>query len=213
MASPADAFARPAAGPGHRPGDGRTWRLIVPVLALVLAACSRDEPPAPAAVPPAVASVAAVREDDAALVLPDVMEWIVDPAAAVVAAAADQHGWVDLAPRSDEAWQAVADAAAELVRTGDLLLRPGVAQQRADWVDAAGMLREGAQAVTAAARRHDPRGLYLAGQQVRGACQACHAVHAPGLGAAAAPSFILGAVQRWREQRDRKSSTSRVRPV
>lgn len=151
------------------------------VLVLVLAGCQRGEPPSTAtavatmAAPAApVAPVAPDGDDAAALVLPDVMEWVVDPAAAVLAAAADQHAWVDLAPRSDEAWQAVVDAAAELQRSGDLLLRPALARGRADWLESAAALRDGAVTAAAAARRHDPRGLYLAGVQVRSGCQACH---------------------------------------
>jgi hypothetical protein len=160
------------------------WRagLLAGLLFGLVAACSRDAPDAQP-VASAVGVAAKPPDDPAALLLPDVMEWVVDPAAAVLAAAADQHAWVGLAPRSDEAWQAVVDAAAELVRTSDLLLRPGVAQGQADWLESAGALREGAQAAAAAARRHDPRGLYLAGQQVRSGCQACHARHAAPLAA------------------------------
>lgn len=149
------------------------------VAVVVLAGCgSGESSPTLPTTPPAVATVATATppdaDDAAALVLPDVMEWVVDPAAAVLAAAADQHAWVDLAPRSDEAWQAVVDAAAELQRSGDLLLRPALAQGRADWLESATALRDGAVAAAAAARRHDPRGLYLAGVQVRSGCQACH---------------------------------------
>lgn len=149
--------------------------VVVAVVAAVLAGCGRDEPPPTAPVVAPVATAATPDTDDAAaLILPDVMEWVVEPAAAVLAAAADQHAWVDLAPRSDEAWQAVVDAATELQRSGDLLLQPALAQGRADWLESATTLRDGAVAAAAAARRHDPRGLYLAGAQVRAGCQACH---------------------------------------
>lgn len=166
------------------------WSSQRPVLWLVclLAACSGNDPsvvaepvllPAPQA--------AAGPADAAALVLPDVMEWVVDPAAAVLLAAADQHAWAGLSPRSDEAWQAVVDAAAELVRTSDMLVQPAVAQGQAEWLQAAAAVREGAVLAAAAARRRDPRGLYLASAQVRSGCKGCHARQGVAPAGAAAP--------------------------
>jgi len=155
------------------------WRPALLALCL-LAACHGE--PAPVAVPAGPAPV-----DTAAVVLPDVMEWVVEPAAAVLAAAADQHGWASLGPRSEEAWQAVVDAAAELVRTSDMLAGPALAQGRADWLQAAAAMREGAALAAAAARRHDQRGLYLAGTQVKSGCQGCHARQGVAPAGAAAP--------------------------
>ncbi len=184
-----------AADDGKQPSRRRSAGLALALLAVlaVLAGCSRETPPPPVP-PPAPAPAAAAPDADpaAALVLPEVMEWVVDPAAAVLAAAADQHGWAALAPRSDEAWQAVADAAAELQRSGELLLRPALAQDRGDWLESAAMLREGAVAAAAAARRHDPRGLYLAGLQVKAGCQGCHARHAPPLDGPRGPTAPSG---------------------
>lgn len=100
--------------------------------------------------------------------------WLVDLAAGVLLAAADQHAWAGLQARSDEAWQAVGDAEAQLVQASDMLAAPALAHRRADWLPWAGALRAGASS-GAAARRHEPRGLYLAGVQVRASCQACHA--------------------------------------
>lgn len=160
-----------------RPPSRHTCGLL---LALALAGCSRHEPPAPAMAPPTapVVHAAAAVDDDSALILPDLMDLVVDPAAGVLFAAADQHAWTDLEPRSDEAWQAVADAAAQLAQTSGTLAHPVLARGRADWLQWADTLRDGAAAAGAAARRHDPRSLFAAGAQVRGSCQACHARYA-----------------------------------
>lgn len=158
-------------------------RQALPLLAvLALAGCSRDEPAGPAKSPAlptlAMAYPAALADDERTLILPDLMDLVVDPAAGVLFAAAEQQGRTDHEPRSDEAWQAVVDAAAQLVQTSDSLNEPTLARGRADWLEAASAMRDGAAAAAAAARRHDPRSLYAAGLQLRTACQACHARYA-----------------------------------
>jgi hypothetical protein len=159
----------------------RSWHTCGLLIGLALAGCSRDELAAPALAPvPASAYATASLDDESMLILPDLMDLIVDPAAAVLLTAAGQHARTDLEPRSDEAWQAVADAASQLVQTGDTLAGPALARGRTDWVQWAAALREGAAAGGAAARRHDPRSLFAAGVQVRASCQACHARYAPG---------------------------------
>jgi len=162
-----------------QPLPRRSWALLT---VLALAGCSRDEPSGPvnsAALPMlSVAHPAALLDDERTLILPDLMDLVVDPAAGVLFAAAEQPGRADLEPRSDEAWQAVVDAAAQLVQTSDSLAEPALARGRVDWADAAVAMREGAAAAAAAARRHDPRSLYAAGLQLRAGCQACHARYA-----------------------------------
>lgn len=159
-----------------RPPSRHTCGLL---LAFALAGCSRHEPATPVMAPaPPVVRMAMPVDDESALILPDLMDLVVDPAAGVLFAAADQHAWTDLEPRSDEAWQAVADAAAQLAQTSDTLAHPVLARGRADWLQWADTLREGAATAGAAARRHDPRSLFAAGAQVRASCQACHARYA-----------------------------------
>ncbi len=158
----------------------RSWRACSMLLAATLLGCSGDAqvaPPGMSSQSPVLQAVAA-PDDDAALILPDVMDLLIDPAAGVLLAAADQHAWAGLQARSDEAWQAVGDAAAQLLQASDMLAAPVLARGRADWLQWTGALREGAGTAGAAARRHDPRGLYLAGVQVRTSCQACHARYA-----------------------------------
>jgi hypothetical protein len=146
---------------------------------LVLAGCSRTDPPGPA--PRMVASIATAPpawDDGAALILPDLMDLVIDPAAGVLLAAADRQSASDQEPLAGEAWQALADAADDLAQTADTLARPGLALGRADWLQWTAAMRDGAAAGAAAARRHDPRNLWAASAQVRGSCEACHARYA-----------------------------------
>lgn len=162
-----------------RPPSRHTCALL---LAFALAGCSRPEPQSPitAPTPPAsrMATLAASLDDESALILPDLMDLVVDPAAGVLFAAADRHAWTDHEPRSDEAWQAVTDAAAQLAQISDTLGDPALTRGRADWRQWVEAMREGAATAGAAARRHDPRSLFSAGVQVRASCQACHARYA-----------------------------------
>ena len=153
-----------------------SWHLCGWLLAFALAGCSRHGPPAPAMAPAAPAAVPA--DDEGALILPDLMDLVVDPAAGVLFAAADRHAWTDLEPRTDEAWQALTDAAAQLAQSGETLARPVLARDRADWLQWADTMRDGAARAGAAAQRHDPRRLVAAGVQVRASCRGCHARYA-----------------------------------
>jgi hypothetical protein len=153
------------------------------LLVLTLAGCSRDEPARSVTVPArSMAGLAASVGDASSLILPDLMDWMVDPAAAVLFAAADQQAWPDLEPRSEQAWQAVVDAADQLARSSDMLVQPALALGRGDWRQWTEAMREAAAAGAAAARRHDPTGLFEAAAQVRASCQICHAFYAAPIG-------------------------------
>lgn len=151
-------------------------------LAFALAACSRDGP-APPGTPaePRIALTAASLNDERELILPDFMDWVVDPAAGVLFAAAERHDRDDYAPRTDEAWQAVVDATSQLALAGDELAGEAFAQGRTDWLRSVAAMAEGLAAAKLSARRHDHRGLFAAGAQVRASCHACHARYAPQL--------------------------------
>lgn len=141
---------------------------------LALAGCSREQSPAPVVVP-ALPMAAALPDDELSLILPELMDLLVDPAAGVLLAAAGQTAHHEGEPRSVEAWQAVVDAAAQLAQTSSMLGDPALARGRPDWQAWVEAMRDGAAAGSAAARRRDPRGLYAAGQQLKAACDGCHA--------------------------------------
>lgn len=154
-----------------------TFRLAAGLLlTIALASCSREVPPPPRAA--TAVTTAPLADEGLALILPELMDLLVDPAAGVLLSAADAPAQPTLEPRSAEAWQAVVDAAAQLAQTSGMLSDPALARGRADWLPWAEAMRDGAAAGAAAAKRRDPRGLYTAGQQLRAACDGCHARHA-----------------------------------
>lgn len=153
-----------------------------PLFALVctLAGCAPTEaPPSSMAVAPTPPPMRMEQGDAGMLVLPDLMAYLVDPAAGVLLAAADLEASGDAEPRTVEAWQAVADAAVQLVQTSEMLAQPALALGRADWLKLAAALREDAATCGAAAGRHDASDLAEAGARIRATCQACHALYAP----------------------------------
>lgn len=136
---------------------------------LLLAGCGRvDVAPPPARAPLPAAELPL-------LVLQELMELLVDPAAGVVFAAADLQGAPEQRPSSAMAWQAVADAADQLVEQGRQLAQPALSLQRPEWLRLAAALREGAADSAAAARRQDGQRVALAGERLRAVCQDCHA--------------------------------------
>lgn len=160
----------------------RAWGALI---VSALAGCLRTEAPPPVAAPPAPPARAA-SDDAGALFLPDLMAFLVDPAAGVLLAAAEPDGMREAEPRSVEAWQAVVDAAMQLAQTGRTLTLPVLAMGRTDWLRWSAALRDGAAASGAAAARRDASGLAAAGADIRAACQACHARYASDLAEPAA---------------------------
>lgn len=136
---------------------------------MLLAGCGRvDVAPPTGRTPPPAAELPL-------LVLQELMELRVDPAAGVVFAAAELQGAPEQRPASAMAWQAVADAADQLAEQGRQLAQPALSLQRPDWLRLAAAMREGAADSADAARRQDAQRLASAGDRLRAACQDCHA--------------------------------------
>ena len=158
--------------------SGRLLRMLALLAAGLCGACSRDEPvpraaaPTAAVAPAAAAATAAV--DEAALLVQDLMEWVVDPAAGVVFAAAGRQAPPDRRPAGAVAWQAVADAADRLGEQAVWLAQPALAANRSDWQALAGAMRRGAADVMDAARAQDGERAAAASDALRAACQGCH---------------------------------------
>ena len=178
-------------GLGLRPSRTRVLgRVLASVCALALlgtlgamSACTPAEAPkpAPSARPAQLAPLA--LEDTGALFLPDLMDLLVDPAAGVLLAATDPDADHEAEPRSAEAWQAIVDAAMQLVRAGDMLAQPPLSLGRSDWLRWAAAMREAAAEGGTAAGQRDAAGLAGAGARIRESCNACHALYAPQAGA------------------------------
>lgn len=111
------------------------------------------------------------------------MTSVLEPAAEVywdaVGTIMDLSGTVEIAPSTDEEWQAVRDAAMVIAESGNLLMMPGRVQGGEEWMDfSRAMIDTGRQALTAAEAK-DTAAVFDAGGEVYLACSRCHATYAP----------------------------------
>ena len=140
---------------------GATW---IGISLLALTGCSQE--PAPAQAP--YQTVTDIHQT---------MEWILDPAADVIWDSAgtiiDAEGHHDLAPTTDEGWNAVMHAAAVLTEGGNLLMMPGRAAGD-DWIEYSGGLIEAGKLAMEAAENRDADALFDAGGRIYQVCRACH---------------------------------------
>ncbi|MEZ5557942.1 MAG: hypothetical protein R3E86_05270 [Pseudomonadales bacterium] len=108
------------------------------------------------------------------------MDWIIDPTTDVIWGAAGsiitEEGEQALAPTTEEGWNAVRNAAAQLAESANLLMLPGRARD-GGWVEISGGLREVALQALAAAEAHDEEALFQAGANIYNVCVACHQVY------------------------------------
>ncbi|MEN8161526.1 MAG: hypothetical protein ABFS41_15765 [Myxococcota bacterium] len=107
----------------------------------------------------------------------DTMNWILLPAADVLWDSAGTiitaDGSTELAPTTDEGWEAVRRNAALVAESGNLLMIPGRAEGP-DWVAYARSLHASGRLAMAAAEARDADALFDAGGAVYQACVACH---------------------------------------
>jgi hypothetical protein len=108
------------------------------------------------------------------------MNWILDPNADVIWGSAGTiatlEGVEDLAPTTDEGWDAVRNAAATLAESGNLLKMPGHSRG-ADWNEfAGGLTRISVLLMDAAASRNDQQ-IFDYGGQLYNVCVACHQLY------------------------------------
>jgi hypothetical protein len=112
-----------------------------------------------------------------------VMMSITDPAADVVwgavATIEDKQGVVEIAPKNDEEWAAVRNAAYAIAESGNLLMMEGRARDKAEWMRLSRQLVEiGMQAVKAAEAK-DKDKVFEVGGEIYGVCSSCHEKYQP----------------------------------
>lgn len=138
---------------------------------LTMAGCSKPADPG-AAAPQATPFVAATD-------MKQLMAWVMDPNADIVWAAVGtivtENGQEQFAPRTDEEWSAVRNAAAVVAESGNLLMMPGRAVNQDDWMQKSRALIDTATAVIRAAEAKDAETLFTAGSDMYLACSGCHA--------------------------------------
>jgi hypothetical protein len=106
------------------------------------------------------------------------MNWVLDPHADLIW---DSSGFVvtaqgvqNLAPSTDEEWDAVRNAAASIVEAGNLLIMPHHAQGRYAWIGHSRGLQFTGMELLKAAENRDAQALFDLGGQLYINCQSCH---------------------------------------
>jgi len=151
-------------------------RLLLPLCILAtLVGCNSDTPTPPE-------SAASGPEFQLVTDIKQVMNWIMEPASDViwdsVGTIISEAGQEDIAPETDEQWNAIRDAAAIVAESGNLLLIGSRARDQGDWAKHAHELTKAAQGAIQAAEAKDVDSLFTAGGEIYLACSACHAQYA-----------------------------------
>jgi hypothetical protein len=122
-----------------------------------------------------------------ALSLKQLMEWAIDPAADAVwdsvKTIITEQGTKEIAPQTQEEWDAVRNGAAMLVESANLLTMDGRARDQGEWLAAARRLAASARKALKAAESKDAERVFAAGGEIYNACSACHQRYAPQLNA------------------------------
>ena len=149
------------------------FRLAALLALAAVTGCEKAPPPPPPAPATPFATTLAVKQ---------VMEWVIDPAADViwdsVKTIITEKGTQEIAPKSDEDWNKVRDAAATLVEAGNALMIEGRAKDNKGWVTAARRLSDAASQALKAAQEKNTQAVFDEGGNVYKACAACHAQYA-----------------------------------
>lgn len=110
-----------------------------------------------------------------------IMNGIMAPAAYVVYDAVGTiisvDGVEEIAPQDDEEWAVVANSAAALVESGNLLLLGDRAVDDGDWVTITRALIDAGTIALAAAEAQDTEGILDAGSDINMTCDDCHAIY------------------------------------
>lgn len=118
---------------------------------------------------PALTPVASVKQ---------IMAGITGPSATVVYNAVgtvvNTQGVKEIAPQNDEEWAVVANAAAALVESGNLLLVDGRAIDTGDWVTMARAMIEKGTVALKAAEAKSTEGILGSGGDINETCDTCH---------------------------------------
>jgi hypothetical protein len=126
-----------------------------------------------------------------ALSLKQLMEWVIDPAADAVwdsvKTIITEQGTREIAPQTQEQWDAVRNGAALLAESSNLLMMQTRARDQGEWIAAARRLAGTAQKALKAAESKNAAGVFAAGGEIYEACSACHRRYAPQLNAHSGP--------------------------
>jgi len=149
----------------------KTSRWTHAAVSLVLAGCTAE--PATDDVASSFIIVADMQQLMAAVVEPSAdVYW--DAAGVII----DEEGVHELAPTSDEEWEAVRNAAMMIAESGNLMMMEGRALDQGAWIAMSqAMVQVGIRAVEAAEAR-DVDAVFDMGAEVYYVCTNCHATYA-----------------------------------
>ena len=106
------------------------------------------------------------------------MNWVLDPHADLIWESSGfvmtDQGVQSLAPTTDEGWDAVRNASASIVESGNLLLMPHHATGRDAWIGYARRLQATGMELLKASENRDAQALFDLGGQLYVDCQSCH---------------------------------------
>src|SRR2546428_1106118 len=161
----------------HEVGETQNMDRLLLVAASLLFGCGEaPKPPAPPA--SAVQPVLSLKQ---------LMEWVIDPAADAVwdsvKTIITEKGTQEIAPQTQEQWDAVRNGAAMLVESSNLLMMQTRARDQGEWTAAARRLASTAEKALKAAESKNAEEVFAAGGEIYNACSACHRRYAPQLNA------------------------------
>lgn len=95
----------------------------------------------------------------------------------------DESGYHEIVPETDEDWERVRQAAADIGEFGELLQTPAYADGRGqDWVQISQGLVDAAKQAELAAQNHSVDDVFEAGGTLYNVCSACHQFYPPAEG-------------------------------
>jgi hypothetical protein len=109
------------------------------------------------------------------------MDWVFDPQAdivwASVATIITEAGTEEIAPKTDEEWAAIRNAAATVAEAGNLLMLEGRAVDQADWMQKTQAMIDAAKVVLTAIEAKDAPAVFTAGSDLYLTCSGCHSAY------------------------------------
>ena len=143
-------------------------RFFVVSLGFIAALGCSTAPP-----PPPYKPVADVKQLMASVVEPAADEYW-DAVGTVI----DKEGVHEIAPQTQEDWDAARNHAYVFTEAGNLLMMPTRAKDNGDWMKFSQALVDTGQKAIRAAEARDKNGVFDAGAEVYDACTQCHAKYA-----------------------------------
>ena len=154
------------------------WMLVVSValfisgIGFVIAGARATRTAVPVSSGPVAEPVASIKQ---------IMDGITGPAATVVYNAVGYivtaEGVEEIVPQNDEEWAVIANSAAALVESGNLLLLGDRAIDDGDWLTVTRRLIETGTTALRAAEAQDVEGILAIGVDINMTCDDCHAIY------------------------------------